>query len=143
MMRTTSFAVVATDTLAGHHIVAARTSSSVERALWMRRLARKDDVVERGDRCDRAGEVGSTLRGLRGETCCSTPGEGANLLMRRHRQKYRMVPCTVPTARQRTASHSSTSRTRHVVSPVRLTTGPSVTTMRLEGLGLGLARVFL
>ena len=64
--------------------MAARTSSSVERALWMRRLARKDDVVERGDRCDHAGEVGSTLRGLRGETCCSTPGEGANLLMRRH-----------------------------------------------------------
>ena len=61
--------------------VAVRTWSSGDRALWMRRLARKDDVDERAERCDQAGELGSALRGLRGETCCSTPGDGANLLI--------------------------------------------------------------
>lgn len=64
--------------------MAARTWSSVDRALWMRRLARNDEVVERAERaerCDQAGELGSAPRGLRDEMCCSTPGDGANLLI--------------------------------------------------------------
>ena len=74
------------------HIVATRTSSSVERALWMRRLARKDEAVERAELSNLIRDVfaglcleessrGSTMRGLRGATCCITPGEDANLLM--------------------------------------------------------------
>jgi hypothetical protein len=58
----------------------------------MRRLARKDEVVERAELSNLIRDVfaglcleessrGSTMRGLRGATCCITPGEDANLLM--------------------------------------------------------------